>query len=148
MNSYGCTAKYNTKEGLELLEKNTQYSPEFDFSDIGNDKELEKTMATELYDELRGEDTFLSINTFLEWDDIKDVLEQGLIDLDTIGIILKEAGVNQPWLTFDQFFEVVDLVNQVSIMFEGDGLGLGDDDEDEDDKFEETFMEDLSNRPK
>jgi hypothetical protein len=88
-----------------------------DFPDEG-DKALEMDMAQDLYDELRGDDILLSVEKFLAWDDIQDVLSRGFIDDETMTTIITEVGVSGGLMTFEQFYEMVDLVNQVSIALE------------------------------
>ena len=84
---------------------------------------LVEQMALEQYDNLRGEDSQLEVSTFLAWEDILDVLDNGVIDAETMDVILSECGVTGPLMSFDQFKEAVDLVNQVTLSIEGDEMG-------------------------
>ena len=97
-----------------------------DFETMNSDNELEKKMARELYDELREGQLGLSIESFLKWEDIEDVLNNGIIDEETMEIIIDEVGVKNGILTFEQFYELVELVNQVSLALDGDEELLGD----------------------
>jgi len=83
------------------------------------DRKLELQMAREQYDTLRGDSgPLLRTSQFLSWDEIVDVLDSGIIDRETMEIILNESGVGGEFMTFEQYFEVVDLVNQVSLALE------------------------------
>jgi hypothetical protein len=75
-------------------------------------------MAKEIFDELKGIDEYVSLKKFVEWDDVIDVMNRGYIDLETIKFIFIESGVSNEMLNFEQFFEVVDLLNQVSVAIE------------------------------
>mmetsp|Transcript_8705 Transcript_8705/g.12970 ORF Transcript_8705/g.12970 Transcript_8705/m.12970 type:complete len:186 (+) Transcript_8705:1229-1786(+) len=103
----------------------------FEPGDLEDDKELEKSMAEELYNGLKKSNQLLLVEEFLEWDDIKDVLSRGFVDGDTMQVIFSEAGVTNGVMTFDQFYEVVDLVNQVSMALEDSGDFLTDEDDDD-----------------
>ena len=96
-----------------------------DFETMNSDNELEKKMARELYDELREGQLGLSIESFLKWEDIEDVLNNGIIDEETMEIIIDEVGVKNGVLSFEQFYELVELVNQVSMALDGDEELLG-----------------------
>ena len=91
-----------------------------DFETMNSDNELEKKMARELYDELRAGQLGLTIESFMKWEDIEDVLDNGIIDEETMEIIIDEVGVKNGILTFEQFYELVELVNQVSMALDGD----------------------------
>lgn len=97
-----------------------------DFETMNTDNELQKKMARELYDELRAGQLGLSIESFLKWEDIEDVLDSGIIDDETMEIIIDEVGVKNGILSFEQFYELVELVNQVSIALDGDEELLGE----------------------
>ena len=88
------------------------------------DRKLELQMAREQYDTLRGDSgPLLRTSQFLSWDEIVDVLDSGIIDRETMEIILKESGVAGEFMTFEQYFEVVDLVNEVSLALEEEEEG-------------------------
>lgn len=98
---------------------------DFDLSDIDGDHELEQEMSLDLYRSLCAPDEeLLSVRNFLQWDDVLEVLERGSIDEDTIRLIFGEVGVTGSCshLTFEQFVETVDLINQVEAACEGSGL--------------------------
>ena len=114
-------------------------SAKFDPEDLDDDEELEKTMAEDLYNGLKGESNLLPVLKFYEWDDIKDVLSRGFVDTETLQIILAEAGVVDGLMTFEQFYEVVDLVNQVSMRLEEVGNFAAYDIDDEEEEEEEEM---------
>lgn len=96
---------------------------DFDLSDIDGDRELEEQMSLDLYRSLRAQDEeLLSVCNFLQWDDVLEVLERGSIDEDTIRLIFEEVGITDSHLTFEQFVEAVDLINQVEAACEGSDL--------------------------
>ena len=70
------------------------------------DSALEKEMARELYDELRQGKPSLDVADFLVWEDIVDVMSTGVIDDETMQVIIEEVGVTDGTISFDQFFEV------------------------------------------
>lgn len=86
--------------------------------ELGEDELFEREMAREMFDMLRGEGEKLSVEEFLEWDDIKDVLEAGIIDADTMTLIVESIGVKDS-MTFEQWLDTVELVNQVQLTLEG-----------------------------
>ena len=136
--SFGKSSNFHAldsyRTGSLLWNTPTAYTAaKFEPGDFEEDNELEKAMAQDLYNGLRGNDSSLSVESFLQWEDIKDVLGRGFIDADTMQIIFSEAGVHDGIMTFDQFFEVVELVNQVSLALEESGgmEEVDDDDEEE-----------------
>ena len=89
--------------------------------ELDEDALFEREMAQEMFDMLRGEDEALSIDAFLEWDDIKDVIELGIIDPETMALIIEAVQGKNPVrdiLTFEQWLEAVELVNQVQLTLE------------------------------
>eukprot|EP01039_Chlorochromonas_danica_P002973 gene2973-3241_t len=87
--------------------------PDGYFDDDDTDS-LEEEMSQDLYNQLKGFDERLSVDSFLQWDEIQEILSHGTMDKETISFILSEAGVTNDVITYDQFREVVDLVNQVN----------------------------------
>ena len=89
--------------------------------ELDEDALFEREMAREMFDMLRGEDEDLSIDKFFEWDDIKDVIELGVIDPETMALIIEAVqGKNSATgtLSFEQWLEAVELVNQVQLTLE------------------------------
>lgn len=85
------------------------------------DAELELQMAKELFDDLKGADPHLSVKAFLQWDDIQDLLIDEVLDESDLKAIVAQvdergSGV----LGFNQFRELVDLVNEVSILMQSE----------------------------
>lgn len=116
---------------------------EFDAADLLEpDMELEQTMAVELFNLLRGPEEGLSLEKFLEWEDIHEVLERGILDKESIEIIVREVGVEFNIMNFNQFQEIVDLVNQLSTTLEAGDL-VGDDDDDSNDDMDTEEFERL-----
>lgn len=126
---------------------------EFDEEYLKDDIDMEKDMARDLFEQLRSrgvddaEPGLLSLHKFFEWDDMKEVLAKGFIDMNTMDTILSEAGVVRDALTFDQFYEVVDLVNQVQIALEDGSGSEGINDEYDTDGNEDDSEEDILSDP-
>ena len=78
--------------------------------------------AAETYEDLRGSDLLLSKNKFRHWDDINEMFEEGILDEDTLDVLFSEVGVIEDGLTFQNFLEVVELVNQLAIMLNDGNL--------------------------
>lgn len=70
------------------------------------DKELEMRLAKQAFNDLTNSGPLLTKEAFMEWEDIKEVLESGTVDSEVLDIIYKEAGVLGDTLTFEQFVEV------------------------------------------
>lgn len=106
------------------LPENDPVDMELSFDDldteISTDRKLEISMAKELYDELRGEDALLTREKFTKWEDIAELLSKGAFDSETLDIIYKECHVLGDVISFDQFLEIVELVNQVSAVLDQD----------------------------
>ena len=114
--------------------------------ELDEDALFEREMAQEMYDMLRGEDEHLSIDKFFEWDDIKDVIEMGVIDPETMALIIEAAQGKNPvrdTLTFEQWLEAVELVNQVQLTLENVEEGA----DSWDPKAEQAAMDELYDEP-
>ena len=107
-----------------MMEDDSNFFP---FDKLEEENALEKSMARELYDELRVGKPGLPVEDFMKWEDIVDVMETGVIDGETMEIIIDEVGVKDGIISFDQFFELVALVNEVTITFENGAQFLDDD---------------------
>jgi len=96
--------------------------------DPSEEAELVRKMALEQYNTLKGsnaEDELLLVSTFLQWEEILDVLDSGVMDAETMEIILQETGVTSHLMTFTQFQEAVDLVNSYTLAMD-DEMEFGD----------------------
>ena len=74
-----------------------------------DDDDIEEQMAKELYDELRGTSAYLTPEQFLSWQDIQDVIEDGILDTDLLAAILNEVGIKvndkkQNTITFEKVY--------------------------------------------
>lgn len=157
--------------GFEIFEEDSSLV----MSDDDN-LQMEREMALELFDELRGTNDRLLYEDFVQWDDIQDVLEKGLT-LETIDVILKECRVGEPQipieidgipmdldsingkaevdksLDFDQFFDVVDLINQICIALEEGGdfedmeMDMNVEEDDDEDRDVPEFLKNIQGLP-
>jgi hypothetical protein len=88
--------------------------------DLDEDALFEREMAQSMFDMLRGDNEELPVEAFLEWDDIRDVLDLEIIDTETMALIIESCGVSDS-MTFTQWLDAVELVNQVQLTLEGAG---------------------------
>ena len=111
-------------------------------------------MAKELYDELRGSNKELTPQQFLAWEDIRETIEDGILDTDLLAAILNEVGIKvndkkNNSISFEKFKELVNLVNSVMEAiengdeFDEDGEEGDDDDDDDDDDEVDDIGEDI-----
>ena len=84
------------------------------------DRELERRMARNLFDDLRGTDPLLTRDKFIKWEDIVELLSRGVFDGETLEVIYTECRVKGNDINFEQFLEIVDLVNQVAAVLDQD----------------------------
>lgn len=95
---------------------------------IGEDAELVRQLAWDQFNELKDtKGDLLSIEKFVAWEDIQDVLDGGNVDRETLDIIFKECNVVGGYMNFDQWLEVVDLVNQVTLALDDSDQGTDSD---------------------
>ena len=137
------------------LPEDANLCPEYELDDeLREDKELERRMAEQLYNDLKGDDSLLTKEKFIKWEDIDELLSRGAFDGETLEIIYTECGVSGENINFEQFLEVVDLVNQVSAVLDQDIQSVLNDDleteiiDDEDDTDQGLPGIDLSWMPK
>lgn len=91
--------------------------------EVQRDLELENKLALDQYNALKGDTALLQTSTFMRWDEILDVLEYGVLDVETIDDILTECDVTQGFMTFAQFKEVVTLINDAQLALEQEEFG-------------------------
>ena len=121
---------YRTKQGIRLLVKDMDdeiYENEERALGDDDDTEIEDAMALETFMELSYNTNSLSVQAFMDWEDIQDVLARGFVDQETIKIVLKEVGVKSGFMNFVQFKDTVELVNQVNAALEHNSLDDEDD---------------------
>ena len=71
-----------------------------------DDEDL-KEVARELFDELRGKDKKLSVTAFVKSDNVKEMLEDGVMTKAELNDIVEEAADGKKVLDFEQFFVIV-----------------------------------------
>eukprot|EP01041_Mallomonas_annulata_P007472 gene7472-15292_t len=75
-------------------------------------EEEELALKKELFDQLRGKSKTVSVKKFIAWEDIQDMIKEGIIDKAIVNEAVKEVGADKSGeLTFDQFSELVDKFN-------------------------------------
>ena len=61
------------------------------------------------------QDKLLSVKAFQEWQDVTELVEQGIIQKSTVDMLIKEVGAEKSQtLTFDQFWQLVNLLESAS----------------------------------
>lgn len=75
------------------------------------------SMQEALWDELRGENEYVTKDVLKNWDEIQDFKDRGIMDDYTLDIIMKEVGLqsNENELSFAQCIEAIDLINSVAL---------------------------------
>lgn len=116
------------KKGIDIYENEEIL---VDLDDTAND------LALETFKELSLQSDSVSVQAFIEWEDIQEVMARGFIDKETLGIILKELGIKSGFMDFAQFKEAVDMVNHVNAALE-QNAEMGEDDADLED--DESFF--------
>ena len=61
------------------------------------------------------QDKLLSVKAFQEWQDVTELVEQGIIQKSTVDMLIKEVGAEKSQtLTFEQFWKLVNLLESAS----------------------------------
>ena len=119
--------------GQSLLDSNTDKgfgknvdmkSRDFDYGTPSNE---EDQITRGIFDDLKGKDQFLSVQTFKEWDDMADLVEKGSIKRSTLErAIVKVGAYENGKLTYEQFIKLIDIImdsvdpSQLPLMDEDD----------------------------
>ena len=81
----------------------------------GIDDEGVDIIAKQIYESLKGESESLSVKAFLEWEDVSELIDQGIVKLSTVNLLIVEVGgAKTQTLTFDQFWQLVNLLEDAS----------------------------------
>lgn len=90
----------------------------------------------QLYTDLCGDDNILTKENFFDWDDLKELLSSKIFDIEIIKDIFHEVNIHSNIISFNQFVELVDIVNHVADALDGDvsvtdfeKLGFGEEDD-------------------
>jgi hypothetical protein len=79
------------------------------------------------------QDELLSVKAFSAWEDVVELIDQGIIMKSTVDLLINEVGASKTQtLTFDQFWKLVNLLEEASDAA-ADKVAAGMDDEDMDD---------------
>ena len=114
-------------------------SADYNDDDIdASGEELE--VATEIYDDLRGQDSVLSTVAFQEWDEMVELIDSGALKPSTLARALKKVGsLDSGEVTLRQFLDVMSAIEGA---IEPDALSVDDDEfDDDDDKDDEEEEE-------
>jgi CO dehydrogenase/acetyl-CoA synthase beta subunit len=72
-----------------------------------DDDETMKDVARELFDELKGGDSKLSVAAFKSWSDVKDLVDNDLITSEALNEMILKVSNGKKNLDFEQFFSLV-----------------------------------------
>lgn len=93
-------------EVYEMIEDAAVGEDQDDDADDDESSQLEDEIE-DVFNELKGKDGRVSINTFRDWDDIRELTKEGLISNDDIESAFEEAGVTlKKGMDMEQFFQV------------------------------------------
>ena len=68
-------------------------------------------VTQEIFDDLRGANTLLPVQTFKEWDDMTDLIENGSIKRSTLEkAIVKVGAYESGKMTYEQFAKLIDII--------------------------------------
>ena len=76
-------------------------------------------MTQEIFDALRGKAKTVSIKKFLAWDDLKGMIDDGLVSKNQIELFATQVGASDH-LTFEQFKQVFNKIDEVTSDSEAD----------------------------
>ena len=99
----------------------------------GIDDEGVDSIAKQIYEDLRGESDSLSVQDFLKWEDVSELVDQGIVQLSTLNLLIAEVGgAKTQTLSFDQFWQLVNLLEEASdAAADKVAASMGDDDVDD-----------------
>ena len=89
----------STKKQSAVKEMEEDEEEDDGFDDLSNEEVDE--LLTEFYDELKGTGKKVTIASFMEWEEVQEMLNSGAVDKKTIDGCLKEAGVGKD-MTYEQ----------------------------------------------
>ena len=94
-----------------INEDNDYFLDEEDVSGL-TDEEFDE-MAQEIFDALRGKAKKVSIKKFLAWDDLNDMINDGLVSKNEIELFAAQIGASD-YLTFEQFKQVFNKIDEIT----------------------------------
>eukprot|EP01036_Dinobryon_divergens_P029673 gene29673-38802_t len=123
-----------------------------DDTDGEDDDEIDEETVRELYNALKGSAKSLSVKKFKEWEDVKDLVDAGLLSDSTLSLLVTEVVGKNKDISFNQFWELVKVIDQaaeISSNEKGDqGNDNDDDDDDEEGDEEEPTEEEIEQMTK
>ncbi len=115
------------KATIEATQQTTQKAAQDDASFDDDDAE---SIARTIFDELRGRKTTLSVGTFKEWQDCKDMVSSGQLKLSTLERAIKKVGaLDSGEMSYKQFSQLIDIIQKD--IDQADLMGALQDDEDD-----------------
>jgi len=129
----------------DAAENKEEDGMELDFDGEEMTPEENEEMLQMLFDTLRGSKKTVPVKTFMAWDDVQDMLKDGVLDNETIDILLGEVGSKKGGeLNYEQFSQLVTMLDEnVSALGDFKSNDSVDPELDEDDEEEEELEEKL-----
>ena len=121
-------------------------------------EEENEEIVAGLFNQLRGDAVGVSVSAFLGWEDVGDLISEGLLEQSSVMALIAETGVDtstpsSALMSLAQFSEVVNMLDDTLEALEsgaieaslslptGSGAGISDVDEDEDEDEEDQQQE-------
>jgi hypothetical protein len=91
-------------------------------------------VAKELYDELRGSKEQLSVAAMKGWEDIKDLVKDGLVSQKDVDKVIADVAGAQKQVAFEEFYAIVSRLEDMAYEAAGEEEEDADDDDEEEGK--------------
>lgn len=134
-----------TKKSVATEEDEDDDYIEEDDEDYSDEDEegVNEEIVREMFDDLRGKSSKLSMSKLKNWDLLQEMIDQNVMSLATFNVLVQEV-TDQPSpkdLDFEQFKQIVKLLNQANDLVNGEMPSAGDDEEEESMLDEQTSQE-------
>ena len=93
----------------------------------GLDQDGVEEIVKEIYADLKGKSNSLSIKDFKKWEDVSELLAEGVLKESTLDLLISEVGVSNVksgTLSFEQFWQLVNLLEEAADAATGNTLPL------------------------
>jgi len=122
------TDKINKKQFIEIFNALDEATADYDVLDddlddtnlsnnniVNVDDEVEEELLAitrDLYDQLRGSSLTLSMNKFRKWEDLKEMMDEGVLDPRTLDTLLESVSADNGEMNFDQFANLMNVLDE------------------------------------
>ena len=89
----------------------------------GLDQDGVEEIVREIYADLKGKSDALSVKDFKKWEDVSELLAEGVLQEKTLDVLISEVGVSNVktgTLSFEQFWQLVNLLEEAADAATGD----------------------------